>query len=747
MRVIAIFLGAMLLPLISLAQISGTITGIEGEEIKPLPGANVFWKGTETGAVTDTKGRYTIERIEGVNTLVVSFIGYQPQSQIIISKKGTINFTLIPAGSELDQVEVVGKVDATTVDLKRADLTYRIDDKELRKAACCNLSESFETNASVDVSFTDAVTGQRQIEMLGLAGKYALIQRENIPYARGLNANSGLTYIPGPSVEGLQLTKGLSSVMNGYESITGQINVDLYKPETGPLFFANAFVNQGARSEINILANAQNKERSYAGLMAHGSIVPFAQDRNDDGFADMPVRSQINLLPRWHWRSKDGHWEGQLGISYVGDQSEGGQMSFLEEGPDTNETNWGFTSDATRIEAFGKSGYMFEDPNRSIGIIYSIGKHTRTATFGDRSYDGSQNSAYLNTIYQGILGSTFHKFRTGVSVQADWTSEELYTGQRETYLYSNTRNEVVPGAYFEYTLEPGINFTLVSGVRADYNSYFDKLYVTPRLHLRYMPTEHTTLRIGGGRGQRTPNVINENLNILASSRSLDFSAVDTTLPETAWNSGFSVAQDVHIGNKKIGITADAFYTWFSNKLVTDLDVHATEASFIYTEGSRSLSVLGQIDYELFRNFDLRLAYKYLNSEEEFIAGLRQSYMVPKHRAFANFAYATADLWKFDLTLNWFGEKRLPDTEFSPVEFQRPQYSDAFFTVNSQINKEFKGGWEVYAGVENLLDFRQDDPIVNAADPFGDYFDSNFAWGPVFGRNIYLGVNYRLEQKD
>src|SRR5690606_38010332 len=240
--------------------------------------ANVFWEGTEIGTVTDEHGHYTIEVSSDSKTLVASFIGFKAQKKIVISKKGTVNFTLPEDGSDLDEVDVVGRVDATSVDLNRSDLTFKIDDKELRKAACCNLSESFETNASVDVSFTDAVTGTRQIEMLGLAGKYALIQRENIPFARGLNANTGLTYIPGPFVESIQLTKGLSSVMNGYESVTGQINVEFYKPETSPVLFLNAFGNQGGRMELNAISAFDVNDKVSTAIMAHTSTIPFVQD-------------------------------------------------------------------------------------------------------------------------------------------------------------------------------------------------------------------------------------------------------------------------------------------------------------------------------------------------------------------------------------------------------------------------------------------------------------------------------------
>ncbi len=733
-----------LLPWLSYAQISGTVTSFEKDKSNPLPGANVVWEGTNVGTVTDENGNYTIEKVAETNTLVVSFIGYKTQTKIVISRKGTINFVMIPTGSSLTEVDVVGRVDATSVDLKRADLTYKIDDKELRKAACCNLSESFETNASVDVSFTDAVTGTRQIEMLGLAGKYALIQRENIPFARGLNANTGLTYIPGPFVQSIQVTKGLSSVLNGYESITGQINVEFYKPETAPRLLFNAFANQGGRFEANAITAFDVGEKVSTALLLHGSLNSGINDVNNDGFVDMPTGSQINLGNRWHYQNQNG-WEGQIGFSAIKNDKIGGQKSYVQN-ESVVANPWGFESHGNRLELFGKNGYVFKDKQfRSLGIIYSLSHQDHKGTLGEKRHFADQNAFYLNTIFQDVVGNTTHKYRAGLSLQAENVTDQLTAINIDGFLYNQQREEIVPGAYVEYTFEPDTRFTMVAGVRGDYNSYFDKTFITPRLNLRYMPTESTTLRLGGGRGQRTANVVSENLNILASSRSSDFTDVLPFNPEVAWNSGFSISQTIAIGKRSLKLNADAFYTWFKNKVIVDLDQNPTQAFFLNTNGSQSFSFLAQADYEVLKNLEWRLAYKYLDSRDEFLDGLAPSYLIPNHRAFTNLAYRTDKGWKFDITANWFGKKRLPETDLSPTEFQREDYSDDFFTVNAQINKTFKNGIEVFAGVDNLLNFRQGDPIINAGNPYDAYFDTNFTWGPVFGRNIYVGLYYTLEK--
>ncbi len=738
-----LLVGLCSLPLFISAQISGSVQGYYGDSLVPLIGANVYWDGTSVGAITDANGYYTINRTPESNSLVASYIGYNSLTKVIISRSGTTNFILSESGSKLTEIEIIARLEATSVDLKAADLSYKVTGKELRKAACCNLSESFETNASVDISFTDPVSGQKQIEMLGLAGKYALIQRENIPFARGLNTNSGLAYIPGPFVDGLQLTKGLSSVLNGYESMTGQINVEFHKPETAPRLLLNTFANQGGRFELNALGGFDVGKQHYSAVLAHYSNSPIANDRNGDGFADMPTGSQVNLMNRWSWHAPESNWEGQAGVVAIRDERQGGQLDALNEGIPTDSL-WKFNSLGERLEVYGKNGYVFKDNNlHSIGLIYSANIDRREAQFGDKTYRAEQRSFYFNSIYQNQLGSEKHSYLAGISFQMDDISEALT--EADIDYYTQDRQEIVPGAYVEYNYEPGPSLTLVAGTRVDYNTYFDQLFVTPRFNLRYSLTENTTFRIGGGRGQRTPNLVAENFNILSSNRTIDFG--NWRGPEISWNSGASVVQQLDLGMKASSFTVDAFYTWFESKLVTDLDFDRLSAYLINGSGSRSLSLMGQLDLTPVERLDIRLAYKYLKAEDFYLNGLNSSYYIPEHRAFTNFAYETQNRWKFDLTVNWYGARRLPMSDGAPEEFQRFEWSPDFFTVNIQINKVFKNGIEVFVGSDNLLDYRQLDPIVSADDPSSPYFDANYVWGPVFGRNIYAGLYYTLERKE
>ncbi|MDX5448931.1 MAG: TonB-dependent receptor [Bacteroidota bacterium] len=724
-------------------QITGTVYGVGPDGREALVGAQVYWEGSEVSTSTDANGAYSIEKPEGSTTLIATFIGHLPQKKIIISRKGTVDFELKVEGEVLGEVQVEGRSKETTIDVKRADLSFRIDDKELKKAACCNLSESFETNATVDISFSDAVTGTRQIEMLGLSGKYVLIQRENVPLVRGLNAVNGLSSIPGPFVSGLQLTKGLSSVLNGYESISGQINIDLWKPEDMPRFFVNGFLNQGARAELNVGASHQISNRLSTAALIHGSTIPIAMDRNGDGFSDMPIGDRFSFLNRWHYVPGSG-WEGQVGVNVDLDRTESGQIGDLFDA-ESGRDPWTFRSTNQRFELFGKNGYVFKTKaDRSFGSIYSISHQEKSATLGNRRLGSTQSSFYLNTIFQDELGSEKHLIRTGVSFQYDQVKEDLDSLSGRN-LYSLDRTEWVPGVYLEYSWKPSDATTLVGGIRLDQNSLFGTI-LTPRIHLRQQIGRQTTFRIGGGRGQRTANVLSENISVLASSREVQFLGEPRFDREIGWNAGASISQMFLLFNSPGTIHIDAFHTWFEQKLITDLDAVFRSAVLLYGQGSQSTSVLVQWDQEITAGLEMRLAYKYIDAKENFVNGLSSAYQIPTHRAFANLGYSPGGGWKMDATMNWFGPKTLPSTEGYPVEWQRERLSPDTWLVNLQVNKSWKTGWEVYIGMENVFDFRQKDPIIAPDDPYGQWFDSQYVWGPVFGRMTYIGFRFDLPTK-
>lgn len=738
-RYLWMLLIALVLSLGARAQISGLV--LDAADQSPIPSAHVMWEGTSVSTTTDSEGKFTIDKPAGSSTLMVHALGYETMTMSIISRKGSYTFRLKTENSELDEITVQEHARETGVDIRSASHQLNISQGELRKAACCNLSESFETNASVDVNFTDAVTGTKQIEMLGLSGKYVLIQRENIPFARGINATGGLTFIPGPFVESIQLTKGLSSVVNGYESISGQINVEFLQPTPEFDLVVNGYLNQGARAEGNVWVSTPVSDNVSTGVLAHYSNVPFAQDRNGDGFADMPIGEQFTLHNRWKYFIND-EWGGQAGIMINSDTRSSGQLEDVFT-PQGSEQPWLYEQKDDRYEFFGKTGYISSsNSERSIGIVYGASYQDRSTTAGNRVLASNQTSAYVNAIYQDMIGNPNHTFKTGLSFQYDDLGENLsYTSISVGPINAYNRSETVPGAFFEYAYSSDNPWTVVAGLRADYSNIFGMI-ITPRVNLKYIPFEGTTLRFGGGRGQRSVNYYNESTKGLLSNRSY-MTIGEKMQAEIAWNTGVSWTQDFLLFDRGASFSTDVFYTYFENKLIGDFDYLPQVYAVYFSEGSSSTSVLAQFDFSPLESLEARVAYKYLDAKDQFLNGNAASFGIPKHRAFLNLAYEFLPTWKVDATYNWFGPRRVMSTAYYPSSEVQSSQSPDYSTVNLQLNKSFGKHWDTYIGVENLFNYRQDNPILHSDDTQSVYFDANRVYGPVFGRMIYAGFYYKL----
>jgi len=711
----------------------------EDEHQHELVGVNIYWKDTQTGTTTNINGEFRIERREGNSWLVASYTGFQNDT-LNVSEKGDV-LIVLKGSIELDEIEFVLKQKSTTLGLLNPLKIEKISDKELLKAACCNLSESFETNPSVDVSFTDAVTGTRQIMMLGLAGPYTQITRENMPDIRGFSSIYGLTYIPGPWVEAIHLNKGTGSVVNGYESIAGQINVDLRNPASMDKLLVNAYANESGRLEANVNYGADVGKNMGTALLLHASTLNTKNDRNDDGFLDRPLGNQFIALNRWELYSDNGlHF--QVGVKGTFIDKTGGQVSFHPE-QDVGTTNaWGMELKVNRLEAWTKLGKVNPDkPWQSVGWQVSGALHEQNSWFGLNQYDARQNTFYTNLIFQSMINNTNHKFKTGISVQYDDYEEDLND-------INYDRVEIVPGAFFEYSYNHLDKFGFVAGLRYDYHNLYGS-FVTPRLHIRYAITEKSVLRFSSGRGLRTANIISENNGILASSRQILIEGNDPDKPygldqEVAWNIGFNFTQKFILDYRNGFVSFDFYRTEFMNQIVVDLDKNPQEVSFYNLDGqSYSNSFQAQLDYELINRLDMRIAYRWYNVKTSFGGELREKPLVSHHRAFINTAYETMKHWKFDFTVNWQSRKRIPDTHLNPEAYQLKEYSPDFVTINAQISKTWHDKCETYVGVENLLDYKQEDPILSADQPFGPYFDSSMIWGPLFGRNIYVGLRYLI----
>jgi outer membrane receptor for ferrienterochelin and colicins len=701
---------------------------------RPIPFASVYWLGTQTGASTDSNGVFVIERNEFSKRLVVSSVGFNSDT-ISIKNNKTLKVVLSPL--QLDAVDVFYEKRGTEISYLDPLKVENIGEKELQKAACCNLSESFETNPSIDAVYADAVTGTKQIQMLGLDGKYAQITRESMPDIRGLSTVQGLSYIPGTWIESIQLNKGAGSVVNGFESVTGQINVELKKPEEADPLFVNAYVNQGGRTELNIDAAHRFNEKVSTMLFVHGDLRPIEVDGNNDGFLDFPTGQQINVVNRWKFKGKKG-WASQIGARGIIEDRSGGQFSTEPEDSTLAQpfnVNWS----TKRAEVWGKVGYVFQNAKfRSIGFQGSALYHDYQSTFGGVDYNANQQSGYFNTIFQDILGTTTHKYKAGLSLMYEKYDEQLGDG-------SFQRTEVVPGAFFEYAFNYFEKIGVVAGMRADYHNFYG-LFFTPRLHVRYEVKDGSVLRLSGGKGSRTSNVISENQAMLASSRQWIILG-EEDIPgfglqqEKAWNFGANFTQEFRLNYRPATFSVDAYHTEFENQTVIDREDPTTLRIYNLEGRSFATSLQAQVDYSIYRGFDLRLAYRWYDVRTDYASGLLKAPLIASHRAFINVSYETKSDWQFDATAQWQGQKRIPNTTSSPVQFQMDDYSPDLFLLNAQVTKTWKDNLAIYLGMENITNVKQNNPIISSDNPSSEYFDSSMIWGPVFGRMTYLGFRW------
>ncbi|MDD4383586.1 MAG: TonB-dependent receptor [Bacteroidales bacterium] len=692
----------------------------------PLVGANVYWLDTTEGTTTNEMGYFIISRPKGAMKLIVSFVGYNPDTLNIALDQTHVMHTLINS-IDIEGVVLTSSTPGANFDRINPVQTQVVTRNELERAACCNLSESFETNASVDVSYSDAVTGAKQIQLLGLAGIYTQIQVENIPALRGLSSTFGLGYVPGSWMESIQISKGTASVANGHESIAGQINVEYKKPWEDEKFFVNGYANSLGMMELSSNYSIALSPKISTMVLAHVENMSFEDDHNHDTFLNHPLVKQYHILNRWKYDS--GDFESQVGIRLLNEKRNAGQIKHAGI-----LNPFGIEINTRQYEGFGKVGYIFGRPNTSLGIIASANQHEQQSMFGATQYKGQQQGLYTNLVFITYIGKTNHSIKTGLSFTYDNYKERLNAS-------NINREEVVPGVYMEYTYKWLEEFTLMAGARIDAHNLHGNL-VTPRLHVRYQPFEQLNIRASAGKGYRTSSVIAENMYLLASSRNMVF--LEDIRIEEAWNYGLNITQRYKLWNRELTINTDFYRTNFINQLIVDLDQDPGNAYFYNLSGtSFSNSFQAEASYKPMERLDLTLAYRWNDVRSTINNKLIEKPLVSRYKGFISASYETAKRnWQFDYTLQLNGGGRLPNTSMLPPEFQRGNSFPGFITMNAQISKKIMN-WDAYIGVENLTGYTQGNPVISADNPYSPFFDASMVWGPLTGRKFYLGFRYSI----
>lgn len=724
-----IYICFLWIPLGGFSQsIEGSVLDEKGE---PVPQASLEW--IEAGKLfsTNNQGAFLLETDTFQTiTLIIRVIGYKNDTLRTHPGSNT-TIQLIPDAEVIGEA-VISETRLGTSTGSGVNLVETLNQKEFRKAACCNISESFETNATVDVNYADAVTGAKTIQLFGLDGRYVQMTTELIPSLRGIASPYGLSYIPGTYLHSIQVGKGVGSVVQGYEGMTGQINIELKKPMESEKLFINIYANHMGRAELNL--NFSNRLKNNWGqvTMIHGDYFNTKVDHNNDQFIDMPLVKQGNLTHRWtHYGEK---METQFGITGLLEDRRGGNLSFFRT--DSLTPAYGVKLFTTRVEGYAKLGILFPGQTwKNLGFMGNFTWHRQTGFYGFRNYLGEQKTGYFNVIYQSIFDNTRHVFKTGASLVADDVTDEL-TGLGDTIIGS--RMEWVPGAFFEYTFHNLSNFTLMLGGRLDYHSLFG-IFPTPRLHVKYEPTENVFIRLSAGRGFRVPNIIADNTGLMITNRTITLQS--PLSPEVSWNYGASVTYKPRVLNRQAEFSIDFFRTDFTSQWVADRETSGNLAFYLSHESAFSNVMQVNAQFMPFAWWTLRAGYKYQDVQTTYQGVRERTPFVPRHKGLLNteFSFRKIGL-SLDITGNLTGPSRIP-----PVMGQGSAESPTFITLNAQITKTFK--WiDIYLGGENLTNYTQHHPILGYTDPAGPNLDASMVYAPIFGAMIYGGLRFTLEHK-
>ena len=724
-------------------EIEGRLLTKENNETLPLEGVNIFWLNTSIGTVSDQEGKFSIPITEESDQLILKYIGFKTDTIKVNSFKKIFHFMKEDLGESLDEVELTQRRKTLQKSYFEAQNLVQVNSAELLKAACCNLSESFETNPSIDVNFSDALTGTKQIRMLGLSSPYLLITEENIPTVRGASQIYGLTFTPGTWIESIQITKGAGSVTNGFESIAGQINTELQKPFLDAPLFLNFFGSVNGRQEVNLHGNTKLSEKWSTGLYVHGNRRILSTDRNKDDFLDVPLGQQVNLLSRWQYTDPEKGWVSFASIRFLDDQKQTGSVHFIPEMHRGNLDFWGSEIDTKRFDASLKMGYVFPLLTyQSFGFQAAFNRHHQSAYFGLRQYDIEHESFFGNLLFNSIIGNTRNKFKTGINFAWD-----QYTEQVDLVPYQRT--DQVIGAFFEYTFDSMEKWNIVAGLRVDAHNNLGT-FITPRFHARYTPWDRAALRFSLGQGRKVANIFAENQTLFATNRTIDIRSNGGNIyglrPEKALNYGMSFQQGFSLFNKQGDITLDYYRTQFEDQVVVDLETSRYIRFYNLDGESFANSFQLEINYSPFVNTELRFAYKNYQVKTAYLDGLKQKPLQAEHRLFANAGYNNVSDngvgWRADLTFHYIGEQRLPENSRDGQNF----YANGYGLWNTQITRVFSPKFEVYLGGENMTNLQQTNPVIGIDQPFGRDFDASMVYAPVFGRMLYAGLRFKMLNK-
>lgn len=734
---------------LSAHTIKGVIYGSDGDDKKiPLASANIYWINTNQGTVSNSDGEFSISMSDIDDfRLIFSYLSYKADTVEVSHATKFLEVILIQDAKMSEELLVTDRKATAFISESKGMKTEVITQKELTKAACCDLAGAFETQATVRPQITNVITNAKELRVLGLSGVYNQILYYGLPMFQGLTYTYGISSVPGTLIDNIYVSQGANSVLQGFESFAGQINVIPKSPQNMEKILANVYMNNFEEKQFNL-----NTSYKFGDIDDLSTFISFhsaqpgrRMDRDNDSFLDMPLITRYSFFNQW--KLSDMQNEGtflDFGVKYMFEDRVGGQVDFNAQNDRGTLNSYGQTVRINQTEVFGKIGYRFDDDNAIILNTHSY-LQNQDSYFGTLNYNANQFNYYANLEHE-MIWSDAHLLKYGFSFRyQDLNEDVLFTNDdvlNRSFQGNYLTKQVIPGVFVENALHFENNkYILITGIRADNHQDYGA-FITPRALFKFSPIEDHSIRLSAGTAWRQVNMFSENINLLVSSRDIVFE--ENLNAEEGFNWGINYIYSLESEDINGTFTLDFYQTRFSNQFFPDYDTDPTKAFIRNFEG---LSVSNSLQLETNLNFwnvlELRLAYNYLDVFRDTDEGKFILPFNPENRLMTAISYRPEnDKWYFDLNLHWFDKMRLPNTSLNPTEFQVGDYSEAYSVLNAQITYIFDD-FELYGGVENIFDFRQLRPILSWDNPFGQYFDASFVWGPTRGREIYFGIRWTL----
>ncbi len=744
-------------------QQTGSVSGVVKSNEGSIPGATIKIIGTNQGAISDPNGKYEISGLsQSVYKLEVRSVGFKPQIiQIDLTEitMQLVDIVLQESVLDMNEVVITGTMQPTFVTQSPVKVQVMTSEhiNTYMPAAASGIVESIALVGGVQEVVSCGVCFTNSISINGLPGPYTAILMDGTPIYGNLASVYGLNGIPSMIIDRIEVIKGPNSTLYGSEAVAGVINIITKNPETQPKFSMDIMGTSHMESFGNFATSAKLKKATGFIGLNYAYIYDF-DDVNQDGFGDMANLDRISIFTKWDV-IRDSGKPFSVSAKYYFEDRRNGVEEFI-----TNRNYrklrghdeiYGESIYTHRTEVFGTYGF---DIREKLKLDYSFSSHFQNSYYGSDYYKANQQIFYANLIWEKNLAN--HSLLTGLTnryqiyddntIATEVTIEGVKTNKSD--------DQYIPGLFIQDEWKLTSGFSILAGLRADHYQSHGTIW-SPRLSTKNKIGQWTTFRSNFGTGFRIVNLFTEDHAFLSGQREVIIN--EALLPERSYNGSLNLNHIFTLGASQGSIDVDAFYTYFTNKIIPNYDdpnliVYENTNGYAVTKGL-SLSVSQEFEFP----FSINLGFNFQNvteseTNDRGVFETRDIEFAPKWTSVFTGNY---QLKKWALTIaytsNITGPMTLPevydlDGNGDAISSARPTKSPTFMIHNLQLNKKIKKNFSCYAGVQNIFNYTQRfSPLVGYNDPnanpgFSPSFDTSYTFAPIHGREFYVGLNFSIK---